>query len=268
VDLAIMGQSDRLPLLVVDIGNSRMKLGEFHAGSGRELPVPVRSAALPADWTSEHVERALARGPDEYEWIVASVNRPAAARLSDWLAEKRVRHVRHLSDRDIPMRIEVPRPERVGIDRLANAFAANRLRANNQPAIAIDMGSAITLGLVSRDGAFVGGAILPGIGLSARALHEFTDLLPLVPVNDPPPVLGTETEAAMQSGLYWGAVGAIREIVARLVEHSGPAAVYLTGGSAPSVASILERESETTIEFVPHLTLAGIALASLASTKE
>jgi type III pantothenate kinase len=268
VDLAIMAQPDRLPLLAVDIGNSRMKLGEFHARSDRELPVPVHASALPADWTGEDVERAIARRPDEYEWIVASVNRPAAARLSEWLAAKRVRNVRHLSDRDIPMRIEVPRPERVGIDRLANAVAANHLRANHQPAIAIDMGSAITLGLVSREGAFVGGAILPGIGLSARALHEFTDLLPLVPVNEPPTVLGTETEAAMQSGLYWGAVGAIREIVARLIEQAGPAAVYLTGGSAPSVASILERESETTIEFVPHLTLAGIVLASLASGKE
>ncbi len=96
----------------------------------------------------------------------------------------------------------------VGIDRLVDAVAVNRLRDAGRPAVVVDVGSAITVDLVSRDGAFLGGAILPGIAMSARAIHEFTDLLPLVEMSEliaPPPVLGTATAPAMESGLFWGA---------------------------------------------------------------
>ena len=96
-----------------------------------------------------------------------------------------------------------------GIDRLVDAVAANRLRKSHRPAAIVDVGTAITVDLVAADGAFLGGSILPGIALSARALHEFTDLLPLVDVGElvePPPALGTDTEAAMRSGLFWGAM--------------------------------------------------------------
>ena len=83
----------------------------------------------------------------------------------------------------------------------------------------VDVGTAITVDLVSADGAFLGGSILPGIQMAARALHHFTDLLPLVNVSDlstPPPPLGTSTESAMQAGLFWGAVGAIRQLIDQL----------------------------------------------------
>ena len=129
----------------------------------------------------------------------------------------------------------------------------------------VDVGSAITVNLVSAEGAFLGGAILPGIGMSARALHAFTDLLPLVDASElaaPPPPLGTATVPAMRSGLFWGAVGAIRELIPRL---SGQAAnqveVFLTGGAAPAVAELLSDAAR----YVPHLTLAGIALAAKAA---
>jgi type III pantothenate kinase len=104
----------------------------------------------------------------------------------------------------------------VGIDRLLDAVAANRLRHPAAPAVVVDVGTAITVDLVAADGSFQGGAILPGIAMSARALHAFTDLLPLVDVRElssPPPPLGTSTVAALQSGLFWGAVGAIRQLL-------------------------------------------------------
>jgi len=128
--------------------------------------------------------------------------------------------------------------------------------------VVVDVGTAITVDLVSRQGAFLGGAILPGIGMSARALHNFTDLLPLIDVSDlagPPPALGTSTEQAMQSGLFWGAVGAIRQLVERLGrEAGGTPEVFLTGGAGPAVAALLGPHAR----HVPHLTLAGIALAA------
>jgi type III pantothenate kinase len=101
---------------------------------------------------------------------------------------------------------------------------------------------------------------LPGIGLSARALHEFTDLLPLIDVSEliePPSALGTDTEAAMRSGLFWGAIGAIRQLVEQLGRQvNDTPEIFLTGGAAPAVAQLLGSHAR----YVPHLTLAGIAL--------
>ncbi len=150
----------------------------------------------------------------------------------------------------------------VGVDRLLDALAANALRGPGRPAVVVDVGTAITVDLLSAEGAFLGGAILPGIAMSARALHEFTDLLPLVDVSElaaPPPPLGEETVAAMRAGLFWGAVGAVRQLIDQLAGDTRPQ-VILTGGAGPAVAELLGPSAQ----LVPHLTLAGIALAARA----
>jgi type III pantothenate kinase len=124
------------------------------------------------------------------------------------------------------------------------------------------MGTAVTVDLISPDGAFLGGAIMPGIGLSARALHEFTDLLPLLDMPElaePPPALGTATLKALRSGIYWGAVGGVRQLIELLARQiEGSPQVYLTGGAAPAVAALLAESGQ----YVEHLTLAGIALTA------
>ncbi len=170
--------------------------------------------------------------------------------------------MRELSHHDLPLAVRVPEPDRVGIDRLLGAVAANRLRDRERPAIVIDLGSAMTFDLISADGAFLGGAILPGVGMSARALHDFTDRLPQIPMDElaePPPPLGTSTGEAMRSGLYWGAVGAMRELIVRLRDALGTdnrqPQVFLTGGAAPIVAQFLPGDAT----YVPHLVLGGIA---------
>jgi type III pantothenate kinase len=172
-----------------------------------------------------------------------------------------------LTHHDLPLAVALPQPERVGIDRLLGAVAANRLRAAGRPAVIIGVGTAITVDLVSPAGAFLGGAILPGIGISARAMHDFTDLLPLVTMDelaDPPPPLGTSTVDAMRSGLYWGAVGGMKELMARLTPDVPPhsptnrAHILLTGGAAPVVAQFLDPSAQ----HVPHLVLSGIALVA------
>jgi type III pantothenate kinase len=124
------------------------------------------------------------------------------------------------------------------------------------------MGTAITVNLVSSSGAFLGGAILPGIAMAARALHEFTDLLPLLDMQslaEPPPALGTNTVEAMRSGIYWGAVGGVRHLIELLAGSvQGEPMVVLTGGAAPAVATLLAHQAR----YEPHLVLAGIALAA------
>ncbi len=165
---------------------------------------------------------------------------------------------------DIPLAARVDEPDKVGLDRLANALAADRLRSADRGAIVVDLGSAITVDVVSRDGAFLGGAILPGIAMAARALHEFTDLLPLEPMSElaqPPAPLGKTTSACLQSGLYWGAIGGVRELIARLSADAGKPHLFVTGGAGAAAAGLLTGAGESPAVLVPHLTLAGIALA-------
>ena len=256
------------PLIAVDIGNSRMKFGLF-ADTARGKPAtalaePRRTHQLAqGDGDLDELVHWLAdRDVAAVDWWIASVNRPAATRLIDWLREcGAAPRTRLLYSGDLPLVIELPRPDMVGIDRLLGAVAANALREPSRPAAIVHLGSAITVNLVSASGAFRGGAILPGIAMSARALHEFTDLLPLVELellSDPPSALGTSTPHAIESGVFWGAIGAARELIARLGDDSAAEPqVFLTGGAAANVASLLAPGAV----YLPHLVLSGVALA-------
>ena len=253
----------KFPLIAVDVGNSRVKFGVFEHPLGELLPHPQRALAAALDQFEDEIQGWLPSGPEHYHWSIASVNRPATGRLIKWLQERRVPNVQLLSHAHLPVQIDLPRADLVGLDRLANAVSVNLLRAANEPAIIVDMGTANKVDLVSATGAFSGGAILPGLSMSAQALHQFTDLLPIVEVEESPAPLGKSTLAAMSSGLYWGSVGAVRELIARLSDGPTATQVFLTGGTAPRFVSVLGHEAERPPQFVPHLTLAGIALAAL-----
>lgn len=258
-----MTSTGALSLVAVDIGNSRIKLGEFEHPASTPLPLPSRSVGVPLDWSDHDLRPFLPSDPRACAWSIASVNRPATARLLEWLAVQSVQNVHVVVHGDMPLAIEMERPDLVGMDRLANAVAANRLRAPGNSAIIISMGSAITVDLVSAAGAFAGGAIMPGMAMAARALEEFTDLLPLVEVHEPPAPLGKSTVEAIRAGVYWGAVGAVRELVSRLAERHAPVEILLTGGAAPDFAAVLTKEEDPPLRFVPNLTLSGIAIAAM-----
>jgi type III pantothenate kinase len=248
-----------LPLAAVDVGNSRVKVGVFEPPFAEPLPMPARVTSLAMDWSEADLAAMFPQGPGDHDWWISSVNRPAFARLTQWLASAGAATVRHIAVADLPLAVEVPHPERVGMDRLAKAVAANALRHPNRPAIVIGMGTAVVVDLVSAGGAFVGGAILPGVGTSARALHEFTDLLPLVELADPPQAVGKSSIEAIRSGLYFGTLGAVRELVRQFSTDTRPD-IFLTDGSAPMFAGALA-DAEQPAQYVPNLTLAGIALA-------
>lgn len=256
----------KYPFVAVDVGNSRLKFGLYEAAGDAILPAPNR--VLDFDPEKDALERVAAwLAPwtvDQAAWWIASVNRPHATLLVDWLRERqRDLKITLLAAGDLSLSVALPRPDMVGIDRLVGAVAANRLRDGDRPAIVVDLGTAITVDLVNSQGVFLGGAILPGIGMSARALYEFTDLLPLLDMRvlrEPPPALGKSTTDAMQSGLYWGAVGGVRELITRLnADGSSSAQVFLTGGAAPAVAGLLVSDAL----YVPQLVLSGIALTAL-----
>ena len=160
----------------------------------------------------------------------------------------------------IPLIIDLPEAGQVGIDRLLNAVAANHIRPEKMPAIVVDCGTATTVDYISATGAFAGGAILPGFALSARSLHQYTARLPLIDVaalnQSPPNPLGRDTTAAIQSGLFWGQLGAIRELIARLSNESVDPLILLTGGGG----SLLQPYLPGAI-YEPHLSLQGLALS-------
>lgn len=253
-------------LIAVDVGNSFIKFGRFrHADSvptPNHVPLPDMVIQCKLDDVPGRLRDWLPNEP--CAWMVSSVNREIESKLSQWLASQRGDPYVLLQSRDVPIPIEVEFPERVGMDRLAAAVAANRLRGPNQPAIVVDAGSAITVDAVSRSGSFLGGAILPGLMMSAEALAADTDLLPLVPASyhdNPPAVLGRSTEAAMRSGLYWGTVGAVKEVVLRLVSQiSDDALLIVSGGTAELLKDRLPLKSL----HVPQLVLSGIAMIALS----
>jgi type III pantothenate kinase len=260
-------RSNSFPLVAVDIGNSRVKLGLFESLPVQSvLPVPVRTLTLGPDLNHRELETWLSPPCASHPWFIASVQRKTAAGLTNFLRQRGVHAFNVLQTKDIPIRIDVLKPEQVGIDRLVNAVAANSVREPGRAAIIVSVGSAITVNVISEEGVFLGGAILPGIGMSAQALHEFTDLLPqseMTELHHPPAVLGKDTADALKSGLYWGAVGAMRELTSRLSERLPSPQLFLTGGAAPSISQYLVDTAGRPATFVPHLTLAGIALSAV-----
>jgi type III pantothenate kinase len=248
------------------------------------LPAPARVfESATSDFDAGRLERWFEHGDTAAaaaDWLIASVNRPPTDLLTHWLEHRGLKegktgagpshdtiaYFHLLTYRDLPLAIQLAEPGRVGIDRLLGAVAANHLRSAGRRALVIDVGSAITVDLVSAAGEFLGGAILPGIAMAARAMHQFTDRLPSIAMQElaePPPALGVGTVEAMRSGLYWGSVGAMKELIFQLTAHHSSDAgdtpeIFVTGGAAPIVASYLDPQARC----VDHLILSGIVLSA------
>jgi len=149
----------------------------------------------------------------------------------------------------------VDRPEEVGADRILNTVAA--ADRHKLPLIVVDFGTATTFDVVDRDGNYCGGVIAPGINLSLHALHMAAAKLPSVRIRRIERVIGKATIPMMQSGIFWGYVGLIEGLVARIrAEWGEPMGVVATGGLAP----LFEGASEVIETVDPTLTLWGLWL--------
>ncbi len=136
------------------------------------------------------------------------------------------------ADCALPVPPRVDEGTAVGPDRLVNTAGAFDRHGGNL--IVVDFGTATTFDVVDSDGAYVGGVIAPGVNLSLEALHNAAAALPHVDISKPQSVVGTNTVACMQSGVFWGYVGLVREICARIKAERGVAMrVISTGGLAP-----------------------------------
>ncbi|MGB1863914.1 MAG: type III pantothenate kinase, partial [Candidatus Puniceispirillum sp.] len=154
-------------------------------------------------------------------------------------------------DIDLGIKVDIDNPSQAGADRLVNAVAAKHY--HQVPAIILDFGTATTLDLVRADGAYAGGIIAPGVHVSVDALYRAAARLPhldVKPWDKTLPVLGRDTTSAMESGIFWGYVGLIEGLIARLrAEQGADLPAIATGG----LASL----------FAPHLPMISIVDADL-----
>lgn len=253
-------------LLAVDVGNSNITIGSFRNGS----LVAVRRAATPRGGTADELELLVegllhlddAAFADVSAVVVASVV-PAVTAALETVTARRDRPLLLASAGTVPLPVRVDRPGEVGADRLVNALAASRLYGT--PAVVVDLGTATTFDCVAHDGAFVGGAIGPGIEIGLDGLASRTAKLPRVELRTPDRAIGRDTVSAIQSGAVLGYQALVAGLLTRIrreladADDVTPADIHvvLTGGhSGLPWASALEG-----VEAIdPDLTLKGLAI--------
>ena len=143
----------------------------------------------------------------------------------------------------------------MGPDRLVNTVAGFAMFGGDL--ILVDFGTATTFDVVDNDGAYVGGAIAPGVNLSLQALHEAAAALPHVDIAKPKQVVGTNTVSCMQSGVFWGYIGLVREMCSRIRrERNRPMKVIATGGLAP----LFQQADALFDQIEPDLTMHGLVV--------
>jgi type III pantothenate kinase len=261
-------------LVAIDAGNTEVKAAIVRDGrvlSVRRAPTRARVAAYDAEGlvadalgTTGGVG-ALAAGATAIDAIaLVSVVPPWTEAVAE-LASRLRRPLLEATPSTIPIAVRGPVRERVGADRLLNAFAA--LRLHGAPVIVVDLGTATTVDAVATDGAFVGGSIAAGIGLGMAALASGTALLPRSALDTVPRhAIGRDTREAMQAGAILGHVGVVAELTRSIRHELAPdgarVTTVVTGGFAAAPWVSLLRDVDVVD---PHLTLKGLAVLHAAA---
>ena len=253
-------------LLAIDVGNTNVTLGLF---DGTTLAHQFRMESARGRTADEYaiaVRQLLAMHDIDPKRIDAAIVASVVPTLTDTVVEltKRAFKLTPLvvgPGVKTGVAILIDNPREVGADRIVNAVAAHELclaRGNgDKGVIVVDFGTATTFDVVSPKGEYVGGVICPGILISADALFSRAAKLPRVEVSRPAKAIGKNTQHAMQSGLFYGYVGLVDGMVARLRgELTYPVSVLATGGLARLIAP-----ATTTIDEVDEdLTLVGLRI--------
>lgn len=159
------------------------------------------------------------------------------------------------SDSQSPLSIRLDNPKELGADRIVNAVAA--FEAYKSDCVVIDFGTATTFDVVTQKAEYLGGIICPGVSISAEALFHRASKLPRVEIARPTRVIGTNTIACMQSGLYYGYIGLVDSLVERIAGEFGkPLKVIATGG----LANVIATDSKTITVVDDLLTLKGLKI--------
>jgi type III pantothenate kinase len=247
VDLCLVG---------VDVGNSAVKLAMRRETTVVEFAVEIGATG----WHDSVIgwARDQLAGMSS-EWRIASVHRAAAQRLDVAIRDSDLdASIRFVTRHDVPMRVEVDHPDQLGIDRVLSAYAASRRL--DSAVVVIDAGSAVTVDWVSEEGHFCGGAILPGIGLQAKALASGTDKLPAIEwASDCEIALPAKNTAdAIRSGILAGIAAGVDGLIERYRTIAGAqeseTRVVLTGGDGPRISPHLQHLHQ----IMPNLVCRGL----------
>ena len=238
-------------LLAIDCGNSDTSFALVESTSNKHQIKTSWRVATASVLSSEAMDTKLKTGLAETGYnsvpsynsvqgvIIANVVPDLQKPLETWAQQHfQVQPLQvHEARKQAGIIVHLDEANALGEDRLANAIGANaRYRV---PLVVVDFGSAVTFDCVDGTGAYLGGIIAPGINLSRQALHQGTAKLPQVDFADTQTILGKNTVAAMQSGLYWGYVGLVEGILTRLKTEFPYEQVIATGGQAQLVAKSL-----------------------------
>jgi type III pantothenate kinase len=241
-------------LLAIDIGNSTTKFGVF---DGAKL-ITRFSIPTQRNQTADEINDSAAVNLNYpvSAVIVSSVVPELNDSFQKFAATRfglKAVFVNH--SLDFGLKIKYNPPESLGIDRAVAAFAARE--KYGKPVIVCDFGTATTIDYVNRDGEFAGGTITPGIKTLADSLFQKTSKLPKIEIEKPEKVIGASTVSAIQSGIYFGYAGLVKEILRKMFEESGETPkIIATGGFASIIA-----ESVAEIEIVDeNLMLEGLRL--------
>jgi type III pantothenate kinase len=258
-------------LLVIDIGNTNTVLGVYAPAPGDD-PAAQQYRDLVANW---RVTSNKANTVDEYGVlfrnlfamadlevasidgiIISSVVPPMDSTLREVC--ERYFHLKPLFIEPgikTGMPVHYDNPAEVGADRIVNSIAA--FEKYGGPCIVVDFGTATTFDAISRKGEYLGGAICPGVGISADALFSRTARLPRVDIRKPARVIGSNTSASMQAGLFYGYLGLTDGILERMVPELGEdVKVIATGG----LAELIGHESRYITAIDGLLTLEGLRI--------
>ncbi len=251
-------------LLAIDVGNTNIVLGVFDGDalveSWRLQTVRERTSdelGLLVDglFARSRVERVQVRGI-----ILGSVVPPLTATIVAMVERAfGVKPITVDPAVNAGMPILYENPWEVGADRIVNSVAAYETfgRGTRRPLIVVDFGTATTLDAVTADGEYVGGAICPGVQISADALFQRAARLPRIDVRKPPRIVGQTTVGAMQSGLFYGYVGMVEGLVRRMSDELGGHALCVATGG---LATIIAPETPLIEHVAPDLTLQGLRI--------
>lgn len=251
-------------LLAIDIGNTNIVLGVFDGARLREswrlATMRERTAdelglLVDALFTYSRIDRAAVRSI-----ILGSVVPPLTGTMRE-MAERYfgVAALTIEPGTKTGMPILYEQPSEVGADRIVNGIAAYELfgKSAHRPLIVVDFGTATTFDAITENGEYLGGAICPGVQISADALFQRAARLPRIDVRKPAQTIGRTTIGAMESGLFYGYVGLVEGLVRRMgAELGGRAICVATGGLAGTIAP----ETSLIDHVEPDLTLHGLRI--------
>ncbi|MCK5578479.1 MAG: type III pantothenate kinase [Planctomycetes bacterium] len=252
-------------ILAIDIGNTNIHFGIFTTAKkliAEEKIDHKRLKQFLKQWQKNIKPLHLSQSEivSSVRTILLASTRPETDPILNQWANRvfKTKPLRFHHDFKAPCPILVNEPKKVGVDRILNALAA--YEKTQRATVVIDFGTAITFDVVSDRGEFLGGAIAPGLDLMTRSLHQNCSLLPLIKPKPVSQVIGKNTAAAMQAGLYFGTIGLVNQILDRITqEFKKTPAIIATGSNAFLFKSALPKIKK----IIPTLTLEGLILAYL-----